>query len=230
MAKKTAVYILRGQPLHNHHVATIVKALRDKSNRNLLVVFGSTNTPDSTIDPNLFLASNPFSFEERKAMLIQCILEKNLPEEIVSKMHICGLVDYKNMTEESYAMTKEGKSGLLESIGWYHALRDIIEPFISESEPSVAFYGCNKDAPTGDYLEKIKSITLEGIQYEPRFCEPSMRCDDGHCDEILSATHIREVLLKPLLDKHDARFLFANVPKAVLEYLNLYEIILQINE
>jgi hypothetical protein len=230
MANKTAVYILRGQPLHNQHVATIVEALCDPSNRNLVVVFGSTNDPASTTNPDLFLASNPFSFEERKAMLFSCIQEKNLPEEIISKMHICGLVDYKNMRPDSYDLTKEGKSGMIESVGWYHALRDILEPFISDSEPSVAFYGCNKDALTGDYLQQIRSITLEGIHYEPRFCEPSMRCDEGHCDEILSATQIREVLLKPLLDKHDARFLFANVPKAVLEYLNLYEIILQINE
>jgi bifunctional NMN adenylyltransferase/nudix hydrolase len=54
------VFILRGQPLHNSHLSTIIQAAEFASQ--VIILIGSSNRPRTI--------KNPFTFEDRRSMIL----------------------------------------------------------------------------------------------------------------------------------------------------------------
>lgn len=78
---KTTLFIGRFQPLHKGHVFAIKKLLRKK--RNVLIAIGSINKKGK---------KNPFSFAQRKKMVVSVFLRhiKN------NRIKITGIKDYRS--------------------------------------------------------------------------------------------------------------------------------------
>lgn len=81
---RDAVYIGRFQPFHNGHMAVVKRGLEIADT--LTIIVGS-----AAAAPNI---KNPFSFEARKAMILQSILEEIGTVETNLRVRVVGVRDY----------------------------------------------------------------------------------------------------------------------------------------
>jgi bifunctional NMN adenylyltransferase/nudix hydrolase len=116
MSKKygTIVFILRGQPIHNAHTETIRRA--GKLAHQVILVIGSSDRPRTY--------KNPFSYEERKAMLMNV-----LP----------SLVDRDTMVR-----IEKLRDSVYDDTAWAIRVQEIVQKHTIE-RPDIAIIGHSKD-------------------------------------------------------------------------------------
>lgn len=111
---KFGVFIGRFQPFHNSHLRAVQTALKNVDE--LIIIVGSANASRSI--------KNPFTFEERKAMIESCIYDGT----VNSKVHIIPARDY------FYSDT-----------AWAIQIQNIVHQ-ITGDDPSTCLVGNYKDA------------------------------------------------------------------------------------
>ena len=119
------VYILRGQPLHNAHVATILRAI--SLAKNVVIVLGSANQPRDE--------DNPFTQTER-----QHIIQKAVSDEL--KIPVWDLVQ-SEVNPEGILSFVAIENQIYSNGGWALDVCRQVEPFLSG--PHVGLIGHLKD-------------------------------------------------------------------------------------
>lgn len=153
-----AVFIGRFQPTHNGHLAVIVRALTRSDA--LLILVGSSGKARDTF--------NPFTFDERKAMLLSSI-DPSLHERI----RICPIFDYENNTAWVKSVQDE--------------VRDALEFFTMDEIAHVALIGHSKDK-TSFYLKLFPQwASVEVPNYKGISATPIR-------DEYFAATRRRDLI------------------------------------
>jgi bifunctional NMN adenylyltransferase/nudix hydrolase len=129
-AASLGVFIGRFQPFHLGHQFIIQKALERVDS--LVIVIGSSQDA-----PRSF--KNPFTFEERKA-LIQANLKDLLPMHEFSRVNVIGVPDVPH-----------------DDNAWKALIASGIKPFLNPLQPDVFLIGHDKDESTY-YLNLLKDF------------------------------------------------------------------------
>ncbi|MCP3899180.1 MAG: bifunctional nicotinamide-nucleotide adenylyltransferase/Nudix hydroxylase [Desulfobacteraceae bacterium] len=126
-----AVYIGRFQPFHNGH-ADIVKSI-SRHAKKVLIIIGSIDAPRT--------AKNPFTFEERKAMIKKTVH--------VRYLQISGVLDY------TYDNTR-----------WVKAVSEIVKAN-SKPEDKIAIAGYNRDESSAylNYFPQWDSLAMHEYKH-----------------------------------------------------------------
>lgn len=95
MERKTCMIHGRFQPFTIHHMHYVKKALKDHSDRNLIIAITNPTIETSGLsegdDHRHLQQSNPYSFEQRKAMIEESLM---LDSDVTSKKHNIEIIPF----------------------------------------------------------------------------------------------------------------------------------------
>ncbi len=188
---ESMTFILRGQPPHIGHIRTI--KLMCKKTYHVIIVLGSTNEKRTQ--------KNPFTFDERKIMLTQCIdiIKKDYPYTTFS---IIGLKDYD--------INEQWRNALVAKVNSTHA--DFDKPAPPSITKKQAITGYKKDE-SSYYLNDFPEWELElvdCVQYN---------------NITINATDIRKLLFRKFMFHHvfnetEQKYLCDLLPDVVRHWLD----------
>jgi bifunctional NMN adenylyltransferase/nudix hydrolase len=177
---KVAVFIGRFQPFHNGHKHVIDTAF--KTCNDVIVIVGSSNEPRT--------ARNPFTFEERKAMIVNSFFKESIPNMGGKSISVCPSVNrFYNDT------------------AWANDIRETVSKLTKKGD-EIYLIGYKKDH-TSFYLNMFpewKSIDVYPAT-DGRMLNP----------KILNATDIREQFYK---NYHNSFNALTDVPSCVKDVVN----------
>lgn len=136
MSKKydTLVYIGRFQPIHNAHLEIMRRALLEA--KRLIVIVGSADQPRTH--------KNPFTFEERKELIVQCTASKSDAELIVVP----------------------NVDTIYDDDAWIIRVQDIVYDNTPAGEDKIAIIGSKKDKDTEAYLNMFPQWDFYDVPHQ----------------------------------------------------------------
>jgi len=222
--KNIAVYIGRFQPLHNAHLMTILKALREEDH--LILYIGSAGRPEKLLSEGKIDPKNPYTTPIRTAFIEESI--RMIKPELLKKLSIIPIPDswpdnakwFQDINDPIITYIKNKYGEELSS-----SIEKIRENF------NIFLYGSGKDKSTIAYLKLItEGVKIYGESYLiPKFIEPEVKPGAAGAAGAegpvgtLDATEIRQIIDKIKKNEADKKDLIERlktmVPEGVLRVL-----------